>query len=102
MIRYTEQISLVGRTYSQDAVGNVTATETERIVLAKLNNVSIKEFYSGIEAGITPTYEFQLRKSNYNGEVEIKYKNNVYHLIRVIEKTRMDIVLVVEKKAGDL
>lgn len=101
-MKYTEVIYLIGRTYAQDSIGNVTATETEKKVYAKLNNVSIKEFYSGIEAGITPTYEFQIRSSNYSGQEEVKYTNKTYSVIRTIKKSTMDIVLVVEKKAGDL
>lgn len=99
-MRFTENIKLISKSFSQDDVGNVTATETERDILAKLNNVSVKEFYSAVEVGITPSMEFLIRSSNYQGEDEIIYGGLHYHVIRTIRKSITDMVLVVEKKAG--
>lgn len=98
---YTEVIYLISKVYSQDDVGNVTSTDTEKKTYAILKNVTTKEFYTAVESGITPTYEFQIRSTNYAGEEEIKYNGSYYHVIRAIRKSVLDIVLVVEKKAGD-
>lgn len=99
-MRFTEAIKLISKTFSQDDVGNVTMVETEREILAKLNNVSVKEFYSAVEVGITPSMEFLIRSSNYQGEDEIVYDGIHYHIIRTIRKDIKDMVLVVEKKVG--
>ena len=100
-MRYLEVIYLIKKIYSKDAIGNMVSKKSEKAIFAKLNNVSTKEFYSAIESGIKPIYEFQIRSSNYEGEDEIRYKNDLYHLIRTIRKSNMDLVLVVERKAGE-
>lgn len=100
-MEYTEIIYLLSKVYSQDTVGNQTFVIVEKMVYAKKNNVSTKEFYSAVEVGITPTYEFQIRKTNYSGQDEIKFNNIKYHVIRTIDKSITDIVLVVEKKTGN-
>lgn len=100
-MEYTEVIYLITKAYTQDAVGNQIPTNTETKIYAKKNNVTTKEFYNALQVGITPTYEFQIRKSNYAGQSDIKYNDIEYHVIRTIEKSVTDIVLVVEKKTGN-
>lgn len=97
---YTEVIYLVSKSYADDSIGNKIPTTTKTMIQAKKNNVSTKEFYSAVSVGITPQFEFQIRKSNYNGADLIEYNNVTYHLIRTIDKSITDMVLVIGKKAG--
>lgn len=99
-MEYTQDLTLIKKTYTQDEMGNVIATETQTEVLAKRNVVGTKEFYNAMAVGIRPTAELQIRLSNYNNEEEAEYKGIRYSIIRTIPKGKFDLVLVLGIKGG--
>lgn len=99
-MQYTEILYLIDKTEIKDAIGNITATETERMIYAKKNKVGSKEFYNAVAVGMKPTAELQIKTSNYNGEEEVKYNGIRYAVIRTLPITQMDMVLVIGLKQG--
>lgn len=101
-MQYQEIIYLVKTVKEVDSIGNVLPTsETKNKCYAKVQSVRTNEYYNAVENGMTPSFEFVIKKLNYNGEDEIDYNNVRYKLIRVIEpKNKFDIVLVCTKKMG--
>lgn len=99
-MEYTEELTLIKKTPTQDEFGNIINTETSRVVLARKNVVGTKEFYSAMAVGIRPTAELQIRKSNYDNEQEVEYENIRYSIVRTIPKGKLDIVLVIGVKQG--
>jgi len=99
---YQEIIYLVKTVKGVDSIGNVlTTSETKTKCYAKVQSVRSNEYYNAVENGMTPSYEFVVKKLNYDGENELDYNNERYKLIRVIEpKNKFDIVLVCTKKIG--
>ena len=101
-MQYQEIIYLVQLGKEVDSIGNVLPTSyTSKKCYAKVQSVRTNEYYDAVENGLTPSYEFVIKKLNYSGEEYIDYYNERYKLIRVIEhKNKFDIVLVCSKKIG--
>lgn len=99
---YQEKIYLINRQSQFDEIGNeITATETSTLSYAKAQSVKTNEFYSAVEAGLTPSVEFVVKRLNYNGEQEVEWEGVRYYVIRTIDpKSKFDIVLVCAKKIG--
>lgn len=98
---YTTILYLLDKTYETDDVGNQVPTISKKKCYALKKSVASREFYNAVSVGIKPSYEFQVRKSNYNDESFIEYDGEEYKVIRTIEKSITDIILVVEKKSGN-
>jgi SPP1 family predicted phage head-tail adaptor len=98
---YSEIIYLIDTAYSKDDIGNTIATETKIKCYAELKNVGTKEFYGGYEVGLTPTYEFKIRKSNYHNESLVEYEGNRYTVIRTGQLPDNNLFVVVGVKKGD-
>lgn len=99
-MEYTEILYLINQEKSQDSIGNIISTETEKMIYAKKNKVGSKEFYNAVAVGITPTAELQIKSSNYSGQEEVKYNNQRYSVIRTLPITKTDMVLVIGLKQG--
>lgn len=101
-MQYQEIIYLVSIVEGVDSIGNILPTsETSKKCYAKVQSVRTNEFYNAVENGLTPSFEFVVKKLNYNGEEFIDYNGERYQLIRVVEpKNKFDIVLVCAKKIG--
>ena len=101
-MQYSEIIYLLTNSIGEDDIGNnVSSLTSSKKCYAKTQSVRTNEYYSAVEAGLTPSMEFVIKKLNYNGEQEIKWNDEVYKVIRVVEpKNKFDIVLVCSKKIG--
>ena len=100
-MEYTELLYLISKQESQDSIGNIIYSETERMVYAKKNKVGSREFYNAVAVGMTPTAELQIKISNYNDEEEVRYNNKKYSVIRVLPaNVRTDIILVIGIKSN--
>lgn len=101
-MEYTEIIYLEEFSTGEDAIGNQTSSLTSsNKCYAKVQSVRTNEYYSAVEAGLTPSVEFVIKKLNYKGESIVKWNNEMYGVIRVVEpKNKYDIVLVCSKKIG--
>lgn len=101
-MEYTEIIYLISQNKEEDDIGNIIASsETSKKIFAKKQSVRISEFYSAVQAGLSPSIEFVIKKLNYDGEEELMWNNERYSILRTVEqKTKFDIVLVCQKKIG--
>lgn len=99
---YTEIIYLIKETLKQDDVGNQIPIKTETKTLAKVKSVATKEFYSAVEIGIRPTFEFVVRETNYDNQTLLRYKNAEYSIVRTIKKPDNQLVLVVSSKTSNI
>lgn len=99
---FTEIIYLIKEKLVQDTVGNQIPVKTETKTYAKVKSVATKEFYSAVEVGIRPTFEFVVRESNYDNETLLRYKNAEYSIVRTIKKPDNQIILVVSSKTANI
>ena len=99
---YSEIIYLIKHVKDMDDIGNyLPSSETKQKCYAKKQSVKTGEYYSAIEAGLTPNCEFVIKRLNYNGESELEWNNERYQVLRTIDpKNKFDIVLVCSKKIG--
>lgn len=99
---YKEIIYLEELTAGEDEIGNnISSLTSSNKCYAKVQSVRTNEFYSAVEAGLTLSIEFVIKKLNYNGEHYVKWNNERYYVIRTIDpKNKFDIVLVCSKKMG--
>ena len=101
-MEYSEIIYLIKSVKEEDEIGNfLSSSETRSKCYAKKQSVKTNEFYSAIDAGLSPSCEFVIKRLNYNGEEELEWNNERYQVIRAIDpKNKFDIVLVCSKKIG--
>lgn len=101
-MEYSEIIYLIGKTISEDDIGNQVAMYgTPQKCYAKKQSVRQNEFYNAVEIGLNPSCEFVIKRLNYNGEEELTWNDIRYQVIRTIDpKNKFDIVLVCSKKIG--
>lgn len=103
-MKYTEIIYLISQTLSTDEIGNNYYTNGSKVKsYAYMQKVGSNEFYNAAARGIKISYEFRIRLSNYNNELQIEYENKIYDVIRTIpDKKNNEIVLVVGYKIGGI
>lgn len=101
-MEYAEIIYLVSKIKEEDEIGNIiTSSETLTKSYAKKQSIRLNEYYSAVETGMTPSYEFVIKRLNYHGEEEVEFNNERYSIIRTIDpKNKFDIVLVCARKIG--
>ena len=101
-MEYSEIIYLVDKVEEEDQIGNiVTSSFTLTKRYAKRQSVRTNEFYSAVETGTTPSVEFVMKRMDYDGQLELKWNNKQYKVIRTIDpKNKFDIVLVCTRKIG--
>lgn len=101
-MEYTEIIYLIDTTIQEDDIGNqISSSETSTKCYAKKQSLRTNEFYSAVEAGLSPSCEFVVKRLNYNGESELEWNNTRFQIIRTVDpKNKFDIVLVCSKKIG--
>lgn len=101
-MEYSEIIYLIDSVKEEDSIGNVlSSSETSTKCYAKKQSVKTNEFYSAVEVGLTPSFEFVIKRLNYNGESEVEWNGERFQVIRTIDpKNKYDIVLVCARKIG--
>lgn len=101
-MEYTEIIYLISQKKEEDDIGNIiTSSETSKKTYTKKQSVKTNEFYNAVQAGLSPSIEFVIKRLNYSNEEELIWNNERYSIIRTIDsKNKFDIVLVCQKKIG--
>lgn len=97
---YTEKILLVDKIDSFDEIGNTISKESTTECYAKEKVVRTKEYYNAVSVGITPTAELRIKKTNYNNQEELIWKNKRFSIIRTLPVGYMDMILVISEKQG--
>ena len=99
-MEYTEIIHLVSKVDSSDSIGNIVPEESFTKCYAKEKVVGSREYYNAVSVGITPTAELRIKKTNYNNEEELIWKDKRYSIIRTLPIGNHDLVLVISEEQG--
>jgi SPP1 family predicted phage head-tail adaptor len=75
------KITLIGKSYTEDAIGQRIPTETEKKVFAYIRDVSRSESERTIE-GLNPSKVFDVYVTEYQGEEDVEYKGIRYKIYR--------------------
>jgi len=98
---YTGKVTLISKQQADtDSIGQPVYEDVTRDVFAQENKVGSREYYNAVAVGLRPEIELQMRKSNYSGEKTLIYQDTVYTVIRKINKSVFDVVLVCQVKDG--
>lgn len=92
---------LISKQFEFDDVGNqiLKDQETETPII-EIENVYQSEYYNARQQGLKPSVRFVISNLNYNDEEELRYKNEIYTIIRVDSVDYENIALVCEKRVG--
>jgi SPP1 family predicted phage head-tail adaptor len=99
---YSEIIYLISYEKTEDDIGNqLSSSPLLKKCYAKKQSVKTSEYYNAVAVGMNPSAEFVIKRLNYNGEIELKWNNEIYSVNRTVDpKNKFDIVLVCSKKIG--
>lgn len=93
-------IKLLTPSYSQDSIGQFTATETTTTVFCNVQSVSREEFYDAGRNGLNPEYRVTLFAPEYNGQKFVEFNGVRYGVIRTYQGRNDTIELYIERKTG--
>lgn len=96
-----EKISLVTIEYVQNDLGDWIEDRTETDVLARVESVSMSEFYQAGLQGFKPEFRFTIWMTEYSGQSLLTYKGKTYSIYRTFRREDGRIELYVNEKKGD-
>lgn len=96
-----EKIALVSIAYSQDDLGEWIETRTENEVFARVESISMSEFYQAGMQGLDPDYKLVIWMQEYGGEELVSYNGKTYAVYRTYRRDDGRIELYVSEKKGD-
>lgn len=94
-------ITLIKKEYTQDAIGQQVAVESERDIYAQVSSVSGTEWHSAGRNGIRAELRFIIFAYDYDDEEIIKYNGVTYSVYRTYMSNTDNLELYVKKKAGN-
>lgn len=85
-----------------DDIGNpISDGPIETTVFCEVNSISRNEFYNASMAGLKPSIVFTVHPYEYNDEIQIKFEDNNYKVMRTYLKNTEELELTCEKVAGN-
>ena len=85
------------RTY--DEYGNEVISQPLKEIFVQVDTVYNTEFYNAAQAGLRPTLRFYItHRIDYNGETDIVYEGERYHVIRT-DWSGHGVALICEEQA---
>lgn len=99
---YDDMIALIRRETRRDEKGverEYTASYHE--VYCRVKSISRQEFFQAGEAGLTPTFLFEIHPRDYEGEDTATYRGETYSIYRTYEKSADVMELYVQREAGN-
>lgn len=93
------KITLIGKTYTEDEIGQQIPTETEKSVFAYVRDVSQSEAARPIE-GLIPSKVFDVLVTEYEDEDCIIYKDVRYQIYRTYLRDDSRIELYGARRTG--
>lgn len=96
-----EKIALLTIEYAQDDLGEWTETRTETEIFARVESVSMSEFYQAGMQGFEPDYKFTIWMTEYSGQKLLEYNEKVYSIYRTYRRDDGRLELYVSEKKGD-
>lgn len=83
---FREVIKLISVATTENSMGDVIETPTEREVFADKQSIRQTEFYQAAATGLRPELMFVVRSVDYDGEQKLKHNNKEYTIIRTYDK----------------
>ena len=96
-----EKIALVSIEYTQDDLGEWTEVWTKREIFARVESVSMSEFYQAGMRGLDPDYKLTIWMNEYENEELVDYNGKIYAVYRTYRRDDGRIELYVSEKKGD-
>ena len=96
-----EKIKLLTIEYTQDDLGEWTEVWTKRELFARVESVSMSEFYQAGMQGLDPDYKLTIWMNEYAGEDLVDYNGKIYAVYRTYRRDDGRIELYVSEKKGD-
>jgi SPP1 family predicted phage head-tail adaptor len=93
------KITLIGKTYTEDAIGQRIPTEAENKVFAYIRDVSRSESERPIE-GLVPSKVFDVYVTEYKGEEDVEYKGVRYRIYRTYLNDESRVELYGARRVG--
>ena len=94
------KIKLIGKTYTEDAIGQLEPAEVETEVFADVLSVSASEFANAGALGFKPLYQFQVWIREYSGEDVLEYEGVRYSIYRTYNNPNGRVELYAQKDVG--
>lgn len=95
-----KKISLHTVTYTTDSLGQKIPTVVLKPIFAIVHSVSQSEFFNAGQVGLKPEKVFDVLITEYDGETELTFNNEVYSIYRVYERDDARVELYAEKRVG--
>lgn len=96
-----EKIALISTEYTQDDIGEWTETQVKKVVFARVESVTMSEFYQAGMQGFKPEYRMTVWMNEYSDQDLLEYKEKVYTVYRTYRKDDGRIELYVTERKGD-
>lgn len=88
-------ISLKSVTTEIDEIGDTVQAVVWREVFTEKKSIRQSEFYQAQSVGIKPEITFIIHPSEYNDELEVKYNDKIYKVIRTYQADNENLEIVV-------
>lgn len=93
-------LTLIGVTYTPDALGQLVPQETRREVFCNLSSVSASEWFEAGRAGLNAEHRAAMFAYDYAGEAIAELDGVRYGIYRTYLGRNETIELYLERKAG--
>ena len=95
-----EKIKLLTIEYTQDDLGEWTETRTEADGFARIESITMSEFYQAGMQGFKPEYRMTVWLNEYSGQELLEYNSKVYTVYRTYRRDDGRIELYVTERKG--
>ena len=93
------KVTLIGKSYTEDDIGQQIPTESENKIFAYIRDVSQTESARPIE-GLTPSKVFDVHVTEYNDEEDVEYKGVRHRIYRTYLNDDSRIELYGARRTG--
>lgn len=90
-----ELVSLKSVTTTVDEIGDTIQTVVWKEIFAEKKSIKQSEFYQAQSVGIKPEITFVIHPSEYENELEVKYNDKIYKVIRTYQTDNENLEIVV-------
>lgn len=92
---YSDIVYLISEeTTGTDERNDPVITKTEKLVYVDEKGVTQTEFYQSKAQDLKPSFRFEMRRIDYEGEERLKYNDKEYDIIRTFAKNKDFIELI--------
>ncbi len=96
-------LKLLSYSYDTDEIGNEIKTQFEKeVLIIRHESIGQNEFYNANQQNLKPNLKLIISSLNYNAETDIIYANEHYTVLRSQIINTDEVVLVCERRVGDV